>query len=288
MRIGVLADGHLAAFATDGCVRDLSGLVPPAPDDPRGPLAGVITAGLDAELIEAAPAVPGPIAWGAPLPLPGKIVGAPANYREHVAEMNTPTTIVEWGMFLKASTSVIGPGGVVQLPYTDVRTDQEGELAVVIGRTARNVDRRKALDYVFGYTCLLDITVRSTEDRSTRKSFETFTPLGPYVVTADEFGNPDDVRLRCWVNDELRQDCLTERFIFDVERIIEYASAVMTLHPGDVIATGTPAGVGPIAAGDGIAVEIERLGRLEVTVAADSAVPYEQRPGVCPAKGDAS
>ena len=294
MRIGVLTDGRLAAYASDGTVRDLSGAVRSDSADPRGPLFGLIASSrpvdtpVDMAAVDAAPALDGSAEWGAPLPLPGKIVGAPANYREHVAEMNNPTTIVEWGMFLKASTSVIGPGGVVELPYTDVRTDQEGELAVVIGRTARNVDRRKALDYVYGYTCLLDITTRSSEDRSTRKSFDTFTPLGPYVVTADEFADPDSVRLRCWVNDELRQDCSTERFIFDVERVIEYASAVMTLHPGDVIATGTPAGVGPLSGGDRIVVEIERLGRLEVSVSVERAVPYEHRPGVYPGKGDQS
>lgn len=287
MRLGVLVDGRLAAFASDGSVRDLSGTVADSAD-PRGPLFALIDSGVAvASAIDTAPVIAEPIEWGAPLALPGKIIGAPANYREHVAEMNAPQTIVEWGVFLKANTSVIGPGGVVELPYTDVRTDQEGELGVVVGRTARNVDRSEALDYVYGYTCLLDISLRSSEDRSTRKSFDTFTPLGPYVVTADEFGDPDAVQLRCWVNDELRQDCSTERFIFTVEQIIEYASAVMTLHPGDVIATGTPAGVGPLADGDRVAVEIERLGRLEVAVSAKHAVPYEQRPGVY-AKGDQS
>lgn len=285
MRLGLLIDGRPAADTADG-VRDLSGLLPAVPDHPRGALHALIVSGraLAAADVASAPLVAADAAlWAPPLPLPGKIVGAPANYREHVAEMNNPTTIVEWGMFLKANTSVIGPGGVVQLPYTDVRTDHEGELAVVVGRTARDVDRRKALDYVFGYTCLLDITTRSSEDRSTRKSFDTFTPLGPWIVTADEVEDPNDLRLRCWVNDDLRQDCSTARFIFDVQRVIEYASAVMTLHPGDVIATGTPAGVGPLAAGDRVAVEIERIGRLTVRVSAERAVPYAQRPGVHPA-----
>lgn len=282
MRLGLLTDGRPAADIADG-VHDLSGLLPGSAADPRGALHLLITSGRvpDPAAVAAAPLIgPEQVRWGAPLPLPGKIIGAPANYREHVAEMNNPTTIVEWGMFLKANTSVIGPEQFVELPYTDVRTDHEGELAVVIGRTARHVDRCKALDHVFGYTCLLDITTRSTEDRSTRKSFDTFTPIGPWLVTADEVGNPNDLRLRCWVNGELRQDCSTERFIFDVQRIIEYASAVMTLHPGDVIATGTPAGVGPLADGDRVVVDIERVGRLAVGVSAVHAVPYAERPGV--------
>jgi 2-keto-4-pentenoate hydratase/2-oxohepta-3-ene-1,7-dioic acid hydratase in catechol pathway len=193
--------------------------------------------------------------------------------------MNNPNTIAEWGVFLKANSSVIGPGELVRLPYSDLRTDQEGELGVVIGRRARNVSREEALDYVFGYTCVLDITIRSTEDRSTRKSFDTFTPIGPFVVTKDEVGDPDDLELRCWVNDELRQHSRTSLMIYSVPRLIEYASSVMTLMPGDVIATGTPEGVGPLADGDRITVEVEKVGRLEVGVTADHALPYSSRLG---------
>ncbi len=215
----------------------------------------------------------------APLPRPGKIIGAPVNYLDHKAEMDYPTSIAELGVFLKANSSVIGPGQDVVLPYSDVRTDQEGELAVVIGRTASRVGADEALDHVFGYTCLLDITVRSGEDRSTRKSFDTFTPIGPWVVTADEITDPDRLDLRCDVAGATRQSTSTEYLIFGVRELVAYASSVMTLYPGDVIATGTPAGVGPLSDGDRVVVEIEKIGRLEVGVDGSRAAPYASRPG---------
>ncbi|MEL7977975.1 fumarylacetoacetate hydrolase family protein [Isoptericola sp. F-RaC21] len=214
----------------------------------------------------------------APLSRPGKIVAAPVNYLDHKVEMSEQKTIAEYGVFLKAPGSVIGPGQDVELPYTDQRTDQEGELAVVIGRRARHVTADDALGHVFAYTCGLDITVRSTEDRSTRKSFDTFAPLGPWLVTADEVGDPGDLDLRCWVSEELRQSTSTSDLIYSVPELIAYASSVMTLEPGDVILTGTPAGVGPIHDGDRVRLEIERIGALEVGVTAEHAVPYRSRP----------
>lgn len=284
MRLGVF-DGDRLGVLTESGVADVTEQAGVVPGDARGPLHRLVERGglaemLTAEVLRRAPRVdPAEISWQAPLPRPGKILGAPANYRAHVAEMGNPTTIAEWGLFLKANSSVIGPGERVRLPYTDVRTDQEGELGVVIGKPARNVHRAEALDHVFGYTCLLDITIRSTEDRSTRKSFDTFTPIGPHVVTADEVPDPDDLELRCRVNDELRQHSRTALMIYSVPRLIEYASSVMTLLPGDVIATGTPEGVGPLADGDRIVVEIERVGRLEVGVSGEAATPYASRPG---------
>lgn len=218
-------------------------------------------------------------ALAAPLARPGKVVAAPVNYADHKAEMAEVRTVADYGVFLKAPTSVIGPGDRVRLPYRDMRTDQEGELAVVIGRTASRVPAERALDHVFGYSALLDITVRSGEDRSTRKSFDTFTPLGPWVTTADEVGDPQDLRLRCWVDGELRQDTSTAAMVFGVAELIAYASHVMTLEPGDVIATGTPAGVGAIAAGQRVAVEISKVGRLEVDVTDEGAIDYADRPG---------
>jgi 2-keto-4-pentenoate hydratase/2-oxohepta-3-ene-1,7-dioic acid hydratase in catechol pathway len=130
-----------------------------------------------------------------------------------------------------------------------------------------------ALSYVFGYTGLLDITMRGGEDRSTRKSFDTFTPMGPVLSTADEFGDPDDVELRCWVSGDLRQKASTRDLIWDVARLVSYASSVTTLYPGDVITTGTPAGVGPLIAGDTIRLEVSGLGLdLTAQVAADVAI----------------
>ncbi|CAM5662080.1 fumarylacetoacetate hydrolase family protein [Streptomyces atroolivaceus] len=215
----------------------------------------------------------------APLPRPGKVVGAPVNYLDHKAEMAYTTSVADLGVFLKANSSVIGPGQDIVLPYTDKRTDQEGELGVVIGRTASHVDAKDALDHVFGYTCVLDITVRSGEDRSTRKSFDTFTPIGPWIVTADEIPDPDSLDLRCDVGGTTRQRTNTADLIFGVAELIAYTSSVMTLHPGDVIATGTPAGVGPLSHGDRVVLEIDRVGRLEVGVDGSRATPYEQRPG---------
>ena len=201
-----------------------------------------------------------------PLPEPGKIVAAPINYLDHKEEMKVKGTIAQLGVFLKANSSVIGPGGIVEIPYDDRRIDQEGELALVIGKTAHNVSATEALDYVFGYTCLLDISVRGQEDRSTRKSFDTFTPIGPWITTRDEVGDPGQLDLKCWVNEELRQEANTRDLIYGVPKLIEYVSSVMTLYPGDILSTGTPAGVGPLADGDQVVVEIESVGRLEVSV----------------------
>lgn len=166
----------------------------------------------------------------------------------------------------------------MKLPYSDRRFDQEGELALVIGQPASHVSVDDALDYVAGYTMLLDMTMRGGEDRSTRKSFDTFTPVGPYLVTPDEAGAPDAMRLQTWVNDELRQDADVSDLIWNVPRLIAYASSVMTLQPGDIITTGTPAGIGQIAGGDRIAVAITNLGRLEVAISDEGAV-------LCPTRG---
>jgi 2-keto-4-pentenoate hydratase/2-oxohepta-3-ene-1,7-dioic acid hydratase in catechol pathway len=210
--------------------------------------------------------------WDAPVPRPPKIVGAALNYGAHAEEMRAGPTVETGGLFLKASSSVVGPGATVVLPFADRRTDQEAELGVVIGRRGRHVPAAGALDHVLGYTCLLDISVRGDGDRSIRKSFDTFTPIGPFLATPETVGDPGSLRLRCWVGDELRQDASTSALLRSVPELIAEISAAMTLEPGDVIATGTPAGVGPLAPGDRITVEIERVGRLEVGVKAG----YEQ------------
>lgn len=283
MRLASTVDARLHAVLGDRSI-DLTDVLDLRPG-PGGPLLAFLERGgsvteLTALDLDALPSRPlDPTALAAPIARPGKVVGAPVNYLDHKAEMGEQRTIADYGMFLKASSSVIGPGASIRLPYRDVRTDHEGELAVVIGRTASRISVQDALDHVFGYAPVLDITVRSGEDRSTRKSFDTFTPFGPWVTTADEVPDPGALELRCWVDDELRQHASTADLIYDVAELIAYTSHVMTLYPGDVIATGTPAGVGPIVAGQRVAVEIGDLGRLEVGVSDQGAIDYADRPG---------
>ena len=207
-----------------------------------------------------------------PLRRPGKIIAAAANYWKHTQEMNPGQEklggIREKGFFLKAPSSLVGTGGTVRLPFADRRTDQEAELAVVIGRGGRHIAPARVYEHVFGYACLLDVTVRGKEDRGLRKSFDTFTPLGPWITTRDEVPDPMALAIECRVNGERRQHDTTASMIMAIPELVAWISDVMTLEPGDVIATGTPAGVGPLAAGDRVEVTIERLGTLAVDVAA--------------------
>jgi 2-keto-4-pentenoate hydratase/2-oxohepta-3-ene-1,7-dioic acid hydratase in catechol pathway len=277
-----LFNGHIPGVVDGDHIVDVSSRLQP------GGAAGAWSDWLDAHGDYAAvadidltdlPRVPlASVSLDAPLPRPGKLIAAPVNYIDHQVEMSEQKTIAEYGVFLKATSSVLEPGGTVELPYLDKRTDQEGELGIIIGRTARNVSRADALSFVAGYTGVLDISVRSTEDRSTRKSFDTFTPIGPWIVTPDEAGDADALQLDCWVGDEHRQSVSTSEMIFSVADLVAYASSVMTLWPGDVIASGTPAGVGALADGQRIVLEIEKIGRLEVDVSARHAISYAERP----------
>jgi len=205
----------------------------------------------------------------APVVFPSKVIAAPVNYRLHIEEMRSQVknelhAIEKYGLFLKAPSSVVGPDATVELPFADRRTDHEVELGVVIGKTARNVAAGDAMNHVFGYTGVMDITVRGEEDRSTRKSFDSFTPVGPVLVTADEIPDPHALQLQLWVNGERRQNGNTRDMIWNVPRLIEYASHVMTLYPGDLFSTGTPDGVGPLKAGDQVTIDVERIGRMSV------------------------
>ena len=209
---------------------------------------------------------------GPVVPDPSKVVAAPVNYVDHMHEMSEDFHISALGVFLKAPSSVVGTDQQILLPYFDRRFDQEGELALVIGRRARHVSQAEAPNHIFGYTGCLDVTMRGGEDRSTRKSFDTFTPIGPWVVTSDEFGSPDDVELRCFVNGELRQTANTRDLIWGAAALVAYVSSVMTLEPGDIITTGTPAGVGQIHDGDRVELQLGRLGPLCANVTAQAAV----------------
>jgi 2-keto-4-pentenoate hydratase/2-oxohepta-3-ene-1,7-dioic acid hydratase in catechol pathway len=212
----------------------------------------------------------------APSPSPRHIFAAPANYRKHVGELgNLGVTKVgrsarEQGFFLKAPGSLTGAGGSIQLPKgSSRRFDYEAELAVIIGRPGRDIPRGRAFDHVFGYACLIDVTMRierdtGEEERSMRKSFSTFSPLGPYLVTADEVPEPGRLRNRLWVNGEIRQDATTADMIVDIAELIELISSVLPLSAGDVIATGTPEGVGQFKSGDELRIAIEGVGEMAI------------------------
>lgn len=217
-----------------------------------------------------------------PLANPGKLVAAPVNYQKHLDEVrgdqalhqNTPghtITIQSAGLFLKATSSLVGPGEGIAVRKLDRRTDHEIELAVIIGRTASNVSKAEALSYVAGYAIGLDITIRGSEDRSFRKSPDTYSVLGPWMVTADEIPNPGELDLHIAVNGEQRQQSNTRYLILGVPELIELASSFYTLHPGDVIYTGTPEGVSPIEPGDTIVATIASIGVMQVSVRAAAA-----------------
>jgi 2-keto-4-pentenoate hydratase/2-oxohepta-3-ene-1,7-dioic acid hydratase in catechol pathway len=209
-----------------------------------------------------------------PVPRPGKVVAIGRNYRAHADEqgVDPPTAPL---IFAKWPSSVVGHG--TQIRWSNDLTEQvdfEAELAVVIGSVARRVPVNKALDHVLGYTCLNDVSARDLQFGDGQwvrgKSLDTFCPMGPELVTADEVGDPQRLAISCTVGSELVQNASTAHMYFSVAEIISYCSAAFTLEPGDVIATGTPGGVGAfrdpprfLAAGDRVAVEIERIGLLE-------------------------
>ena len=206
------------------------------------------------------------VALRAPVPNPSKIVAAPINYILHKQEMNTALTVDRLGFFLKSPSSIIGPDQTVLLPFKDRRVDHEAEIAYVVGKKAKDVKAEDASEYIFGYLALMDITVRGKEDRPWRKSFDTFTPIGPWIVTSDEVEDPNQLQMNLWVNDEIRQSANTKDLIYDCYKFFEAASSVMTLLPGDIITTGTPEGVAPITKGDTVRIHIDRIGEFSVHV----------------------
>lgn len=226
-----------------------------------------------------------------PVANPGKIIAAPLNYRKHLEEVQGDAAlhhnrhlapIHEAGLFLKATSSLVGPGQGITLRKPDRRTDHEVELAFVIGRTARQVSRDDALSHVAGYAIGLDISIRGPEDRSLRKSCDSYTVLGPWLVTADEIEDPGALDLRIVVDGELRQQSNTRHLIMRVPDLIEFASSFYTLYPGDVVLTGTPEGVSPIESGNTIVASIDRIGTMEVKV---YAAPEEIRRASAVASG---
>ena len=208
----------------------------------------------------------------APIPHPGKIVCVGRNYHDHVSEMKreVPTIPV---IFAKLPNTVCAPEEDVPFPRVSDQFDYEAELAVVIGRQGRYIEEHEAPDYVAGYTALNDITVRDWQHRTPQwlqgKSFDKTCPMGPVLVTKDEIPNPNELDIKLWLNGELRQNDNTSRLIFSIPYLISFVSQIMTLEPGDIIATGTPGGVGVamepkgfMKVGDRVKVEIEKIGAL--------------------------
>ncbi|GHJ36580.1 fumarylacetoacetate hydrolase family protein [Streptomyces sp. TS71-3] len=273
LRVGAAGEERPALLADDGSLRDLSGLVTDvdgallADDDA---LIRVRAAGESGEL----PVLDAPGRIGPPLARIGKVVCIGLNYHDHARETGAepPSEPV---IFFKAADTVVGPNDTVLVPRGSTKTDWEVELAIVIGRTARYLEsHEEALAHVAGYALSNDVSEREfqierggTWDKG--KNCETFNPLGPWLVTADEVPDPQKLSLRTWVNGELKQDGSTADQIFPVAEVVRYVSQFMTLYPGDVINTGTPAGVAMgrpepkpyLRAGDVVELEIAGLGR---------------------------
>ena len=255
---------RIARFAADGQVS--FGVVEGPPSSAAPDPSELVVAGIDGHPF-------GPFAFTgeryalpsvrllAPV-LPSKVVCIGKNYADHAAEMGgeAPAAPV---VFLKPSTSVVGPGEAVRLPRDSERVDHEAELGIVIGRLCRDVPRERALDVVLGYTCGNDVTARDHQQADgqwTRgKSHDTFCPLGPWVETDLDVR---DVAVQCRVDGELRQDGRTAQLVHDVPDVLAWITGFMTLLPGDVVLTGTPAGVGPLAAGSSVDVVVEGIGTL--------------------------
>ena len=199
---------------------------------------------------------------------PSKIVAIGLNYADHAAEANRELP-KEPMLFIKPSTAVIGPGDEIIYPRHTANLHYEGELAIVIGKPARNVALADARGYVLGYTCANDVTARDLQRRDVQftrgKGFDTFAPLGPWIVTDID---PSDLAIQTRLNGIVRQDSRTSKLTFNCDYLISFISEVMTLLPGDVISTGTSAGVGPMRVGDTVEVEIEHIGCLRNTIAA--------------------
>jgi 2-keto-4-pentenoate hydratase/2-oxohepta-3-ene-1,7-dioic acid hydratase in catechol pathway len=200
--------------------------------------------------------------------LPGKIVAVGLNYKDHARELGMEIP-EEPLLFLKAPSALTGPGGEIVYPPQSQRVDYEAELAVVIGRKAKGVPARDAAAHILGYTCMNDVTARDLQAKDVQytraKGFDTFAPLGPWIETDID---PSGLAVRCLVNGEIRQDGNTREMGATVSRLVEFISAIMTLYPGDVIATGTPPGVGPLRIGDEVTVEVGGIGALTNRVVA--------------------
>jgi 2-keto-4-pentenoate hydratase/2-oxohepta-3-ene-1,7-dioic acid hydratase in catechol pathway len=282
MKICRFDDNRLGVVADDG-VRDVSAVLSKLPavtyPFPRHDALIAHLAELRPEIeriAKSAKAVPlEKVKLLSPVANPGKIIAAPVNYKKHLEEAladkgihhgNLVQEIHKAGMFLKATSALVGPGEGVKLVHTDRRNDHECELAVIIGKRAKNVAAADAMGCVAGYAIGLDMTIRGPEERSLRKSPDSYCVLGPWLVTRDEVPDPGNLSVKITVNGALKQDAHTSDLILSVAQLIEWGSSFYTLHPGDVILTGTPQGVGPVRPGDVMLAAIERIGSMQVQI----------------------
>jgi 2-keto-4-pentenoate hydratase/2-oxohepta-3-ene-1,7-dioic acid hydratase in catechol pathway len=193
---------------------------------------------------------------------PSKVVAVGLNYRDHAEELGFPLPD-EPVLFLKPSSAVIGPGGAVRVPRSSSRVDYEAELGIVIKDQVRNVNPGQAFDHILGYTCVNDVTARDLQKKDgqwTRaKSFDTFCPVGPWIETGLD---PGDLLVEAYLNNERKQSSRTSKFVFSIPELVSFISGVMTLHPGDLIITGTPSGIGPMKSGDEVEIRIQGIGSL--------------------------
>ncbi len=276
-------DQNRIGLVTDGQIRDVTAVLSQLParrypfptHDVFIDALPALREALRREAANASPIALDSVALLSPIANPGKLVAAPVNYASHIAEATADAAtfpkeqlrrIQETGLFLKANSSMCGASEGIRLALPDRRTDHEIELAVVIGETASQVALRDAMSHVAGYCIGLDITLRGTEERSIRKSCDTYSVLGPWLTTPDEIADIGQLDLELSVNGELRQRANTRDLVLSVPQLIVFASSFYTLRPGDVIFTGTPSGVGPIRAGDTVNATITGLGQLVVKV----------------------
>jgi 2,4-diketo-3-deoxy-L-fuconate hydrolase len=214
-----------------------------------------------------------------PVQAPTKVIGTPTNYQDHIAEaakqsdvftMKKPSnSIDDQGLFLKANSALIGGGEPIRLRFPQRRTDHEMELGLIIGKPASNIKLEDALNYVAGYCIALDMVVRGSQDRSMRKSVDTYSVAGPWLVTADEIPDPQNLEFSLAVNGDVKQKSNTKNMIMDLKRQIQFGSEYYTLLPGDIIMTGTCAGVSQVKPGDIMHCEIEKIGAMDVRITAD-------------------
>ena len=285
MRICRFNDNRIGVVRDDG-VHDVSDIVNelPAVRYPY-PMGDQLIANLDSlrgkmeELADGVAGVdPNSVKFLSPVANPTKVIGTPSNYQAHRDEMKGganleatagrryPDSVAEQGLFIKANSALIGPGEGVAVRFPDRRTDHEAELGLVFSKSGTDIPESDVWDYVAGYALALDMVVRGKEDRSFRKSVDTYAVLGPWLVTADEVPEPENLNFELSVNGESRQVANTGSMIMDLTTQISWGSTFYSFHAGDILMTGTCSGVGPVQAGDNIHMKMDVIGEMDVAV----------------------